>query len=215
MCGRLDAPGRADLSLSFVPQGERLEIRLAADEPAGGVLARLAQIPGAPPVRIDLTGAGVLDDFTARLAFEGGPEVEANGTARLARVGGERALTLDLSARLAPLLPVVVQPIFAGVTRLAGDIGFADAGGLQLRNLRLAAPLAELVVTGSLAADRRLDVRVAARAVPNEGAATNAGRGRLARLVLDATAQAPWTHRGSKARSISRTSRRRKRTSPR
>ncbi len=188
---RRDAPGTADLSLSFVPVGQRLTIRLSADEPAGGVLARLAQIPGTPPVRLELAGAGVLDDFTANLAFEGGPETDARGTARLARVGGERALTLDLAARVAPLLPGVVQPIFAGVTRLSGDLGFLDAGGLQLRNLRLAAPLAELVVNGSLAADRRLDVTVAARAVPNRGGSTEAGRGRLDRLVFDASARGP------------------------
>ncbi len=189
---RLDAPGAADLSLSFVPQSQRLELRLAADEPAGGVLARLAQIPGTPPVKVDLAGAGVLDDFTARLAFEGGPEVDARGTARLVRKGAERALTLDLAARVAPLLPFAAQPIFAGVTRLSGDVGFADAGGLALRDLRLAAPLAELSVTGSVAADRRLDVKVSARAVPNDGGATNAGRGRLGRLILDASAQGPF-----------------------
>ncbi len=76
---RRDAPGTADLSLSFVPVGQRLTIRLSADEPAGGVLARLAQIPGTPPVRLELAGTGVLDDFTANSPSRVGPRPMRGG----------------------------------------------------------------------------------------------------------------------------------------
>jgi len=188
---RLDAPGAAELSLSFVPQGTRLEVKLAADEPAGGVLARLARIPGEPPVKIDLSGTGTLDDFNARLTFEGGPEVDARGEARITRTNGSRLLTLDLAARLAPLLPAVAQPIFAGVTRLTGAVSFADAGVVLLRDLRLAAPLAELVVAGSIAADRRLDLTATARALPNRDGSAVVGEGRVARLSFDGFARGP------------------------
>ncbi len=46
-------------------------------------------------------------------------------------------------------------------------------------------------MNGSLAADRRIDVTVAARAVPTRGGSTEAGRGRLDRLVFDASARGP------------------------
>ena len=188
---RLDAPGTAELAMSFVPQGQRLDVRLTADEPAGGVLARLAQIPGTPPVKLELAGTGVLDDFAARLNFEGGPDIDARGGARLVRSGAERVLTLDIAARVAPLLPIFVQPVFSGVTQLTGDATFADGGGIKLRNLKLAAPLAELTVTGSIGSDRRLELRAAARAVPTDNGATATGRGRLGRLVFDGSARGP------------------------
>ncbi len=190
---RLDAPGAAQIALVFVPQGETLDLNVQLDEPAGGLLARLAGIPGEPPVRLDLRGNGALDDWRARLAFEGGPDLSAAGAARLARTGPARLLTLDVSGRLAPLLPAIAAPIFAGVTSLTGEVAFPDAGGVDLKGLRLAAPLAELTAAGSLSADRALDLRISARALPNAGEATEAGQGRLARLNFEGRATGQMT----------------------
>jgi len=189
---RLDAPGTAELALGYIPQGDRLGVRLTADEPAGGVLARLAGLPDAPPVRIDLTGDGALDDFTARLTLEAGPDVGASGGARLARSGAERLLTLDLSARIAPLLPAVARPVFAGVTTLSGGVAIGDDGAVRLRDVRLGAPLAELTLSGVVSADRRLDLKAGARALPDRDGVLAAAGARLARLSFEAAARGPY-----------------------
>lgn len=188
---RLDAFGTADLSLAFVPDGERLDLILRLVEPEGGLAARLAGIPGLPPVRLDATGAGTLDDWQARLAFEGGPEIGATGSARITRAGAERLLGVSLDARIAPLLPAVVAPVFGGSTALNGEIAFADGGGVTIRSLSLASRLAELTIGGSVAADRTLDLVARARAVPNQGDAAAVGDGRLERLAFEGTVRGP------------------------
>ena len=192
---RLDQPGRSDLTLSFVPQGERLTIALVHDEPPGGIVARLAAIPGLPPVLLDLKGDGVLDDWRATLAFTGGPDLGADGVARLLRQGNQRALTLDLKARLVPLLPPVLVPIFAGVATLTGDVGFRDGGAIDLRNVRLTAPLARLDIAGTVDRDRNLDITARAAAVPNTGGGTGAatvlGAGKLDNLSFDGSVRGP------------------------
>ena len=43
-----------------------LDLDITADEPANGLLARIANVPGLPPVKLALKGAGPLDAFAAR-----------------------------------------------------------------------------------------------------------------------------------------------------
>ena len=60
-------------------------------EPAGGIFAHLANLPGLPPVKLAFNGAGALDNFTAKLDFNAGADVWANGQVIVARQGAGRA----------------------------------------------------------------------------------------------------------------------------
>ena len=122
---RLDAPGTLMARLGLVPQGQRLTLTLKVDEPAGGIAARAAGIPGLPPVLLDVEGSGTLDAFAARLAFKAGDGIGADGTAQLDRQGTLRRLGLDLAARIEGLLPSVAAPVFAGTTKLTGSAEFS------------------------------------------------------------------------------------------
>ena len=46
---RLDAEGSLDAELAYVPETNRLGVTLTYDEPAGGIAARLLDLPGRPP----------------------------------------------------------------------------------------------------------------------------------------------------------------------
>ncbi|MGU3541318.1 hypothetical protein, partial [Methylobacterium sp. A54F] len=65
--GRLDAAGRFTARLLFVPKGERLEVKLALTEPAAGLPSKGLNLPGGPPINLDLDGRGTLDAWDARL----------------------------------------------------------------------------------------------------------------------------------------------------
>ncbi len=80
---RLDKPGTVTLKLAYVPDTARLELKLAHDEPAGGLAARLMNLPGLPPVTLDLDGNGTLDAWNATLAFKAGEGIGADGRARI------------------------------------------------------------------------------------------------------------------------------------
>ncbi len=185
---RTDAPGLSSVKLTFVPSSQQLDLSLQHDEPAGGIVARLANLPGLPPVKLDVTGSGRLDDWRGRIAFDAGPEINARGDAVLSRDNQIRRLGLNLGARIESLLPPAVSAIFAGDTTLQGRIVFGDDGGYAIEGLRLGSQLAELTVGGYLTARNELNVTARARALPNTGGATARGSARIERLVFDATA---------------------------
>ncbi|MBM6594851.1 translocation/assembly module TamB domain-containing protein [Microvirga pudoricolor] len=189
---RLDAPGTLAARLNY--NASALTLALNVDEPANGILARAGNIPGLPPVKLDLNGNGTLDAFGAQLTFTAGPTIGAAGQAQLARQGAARRLNLNLDARIEGLLPQIVAPVFAGTTRLEGNTLFGDDGSVSLQQLALVSQAARLDISGNLSPDRNADFRVSARAVPNSsGNSTVAGAAQIKTLVFDGTVQGQIT----------------------
>jgi translocation and assembly module TamB len=190
---RLDAEGRFDTELTYVPETNRLAITLAYDEPAGGIAARLLDLPGRPPVSLTLSGDDPLEDFNAALDFSAGPEIGAEGQVRVMRSNGAYELHLDLAARLAGLMPPAAAPFFEGVTSLSGEASVRDDTSFALRDLSLRTAVAALSVNGTISAERRLDVRVTGRALQGADGVARAGDAAVAGLDLDMHLRGPLT----------------------
>ncbi|CAH1650513.1 conserved hypothetical protein [Hyphomicrobiales bacterium] len=188
---RLDMGGTFNVNLAFVPQSTRLQLAAKLDEPAGGLISKVAGLPGEPPVKLDLNGDGPLDSFRSNLTFTAGPTIGADGSATLTRAGVERQLALALDARIEGLMPPPVAPVFAGSTRLDGAVGLRDDGGVDIRNLALVSALARLDVLGRYNADRTLDIRVGAASRPNADGRTVASGTEIGKLAFDATIRGP------------------------
>lgn len=182
---RLDQPGILTARLGLVPDGQRLTLTLGLDEPAGGVLARVVDIPGLPPVKLDLRGQGTLDAFRAKLAFDAGPGIGASGNATLDRDGPARRLGLDLAAQVSGLLPGVAAPVFAGTTKLVGNVAFSDDGSVAIPGIALSATAAKLDITGSVNPLHAADVRVTATNVPTAESRTRVSGAEIRRLAFD------------------------------
>src|SRR4051794_23558220 len=182
---RLDQPGTLTTRLGLIPEGQQLNLTLALDEPAGGLLARAADIPGLPPVKLDLSGHGTLDAFQAKLAFEAGAAIGASGNATLTRDGPTRRLGLDLAAQISGLLPSVAAPVFAGTTKLSGTVAFADDGSVMIPGITLAATAAKLDVTGSIDARQLADLKITAANVPTGESLTTVASADIRHLALD------------------------------
>ncbi len=164
---RLDAPGDFKTQLTYIPATDKLTLNINSSEPAGGIFAHLANLPGLPPVKLAFNGAGALDNFTAKLDFNAGADVWANGQVIVARQGAARRLTLDLDSRLEGLAPGVVQPVFAGHTTLKGDVQFNDDSSIALPGgLHLVSAAARLDFEGERSANGLLDFKVHAGAIP-------------------------------------------------
>lgn len=73
--------------MTYVPSTDKLTVAVNSDEPAGGIFAHLANLPGLPPVKLALNGAGPLDNFQAKLDFAAGADVWARGDIIVARQG--------------------------------------------------------------------------------------------------------------------------------
>ncbi|UHC17479.1 translocation/assembly module TamB domain-containing protein [Methylobacterium currus] len=188
---RLDKPGTVTLKLAYVPDTARLEVKLAHDEPAGGLAARLMNLPGLPPVSLDLDGRGTLDAWNAALAFKAGEGIGADGKARIDRVGTERRMVLDLASRVEGLMPGPLAAIFSGTTRLDGALRFADAGAVQVDRFELTSRTARLALNGGVDAARNADLTLQARALPTEGSVTKAGEATLESFNVDASVKGP------------------------
>jgi translocation and assembly module TamB len=180
---RLDAGGAFLAKLNFVPQGAKLSVALDFDEPAGGLIGRIANLPGQPPVKFALDGDGPLDAFHARLQFAAGPDIGADGPIDMTREGAGRRLALDLRSRLAGLLPPMAAPVFAGETALRGSILLGDDGAVGVTTLALASSTARLDVGGARGADGLLDLTIHAGALPGQAA--------IGKLAFDARLRGP------------------------
>src|ERR1700729_918816 len=165
---RLDAAGDFKALLTYIPATDRLTVNVNSAEPAGGLFAHLANLPGLPPVKLAFNGAGALDNFTAKLDFAAGGDVWANGQVVVARQGAGRRLTLDLNSRPEGLAPGAIQPVFAGQTTLKGDVQFNDDSSIALPGgLHLVSAAARLDFEGEKSADGLLDFKVHAGAIPS------------------------------------------------
>jgi translocation and assembly module TamB len=182
---RLDAAGDVVAKLGFVPKSTLLSVALKVDEPAGGLLGRLANLPGLPPVEFSLQGAGPLDRFHADVDFAAGPTIGAKGAIDLARRGAGRALALDVQSRLSGLVPAMIANVFAGQTALTGGVFLADDGAVDVKGVHLVSQNARLDIEGSVTADSRADLSLHAGAIP--------GSPDIGKLDLNARLKGPFT----------------------
>ena len=180
---RLDAPGEFKAVMTYVPATDKLTLAVNSEEPAGGIFAHLMNLPGLPPVKLALNGAGALDNFDAKLDFAAGPDVWARGDVVVARQGAGRKLTLDLNSRLEGMAPPIVRPVFAGETTLKGDVFFGDDSTIATPGLHLVSANARLDFVGGRAADNTLGVKIHAGAIP--------GATEIGKLDLNASIAGP------------------------
>jgi translocation and assembly module TamB len=188
---REDAPGHFAVGLGYAPGTETLDLSVDLDEPAGGLVAHAADIPGLPPVSFKIAGSGPLDGWTSRLDFVAGPDIGADGRAVLDRDGPIRRLRLDLAARISGLVPAPLAPVVRNTTQMTGSVVFGDDGGYAVEDFGITSEVARLGVSGYVTARRDLDLTLQARALPTDGTRTRAGQAEIGNLALDARVEGP------------------------
>lgn len=113
------AGGQASARLSYRPDGRQLEVAVAASEPAGGLMARLLELQGLPPLDFEANGRGPLDQWRAHwsLAAAGEPFIAGNAGIDTADDGsGTYRLRAGFEGYLSPVLPPVLKAVFDGKT---------------------------------------------------------------------------------------------------
>ncbi|WP_439530919.1 translocation/assembly module TamB domain-containing protein [Pannonibacter sp.] len=190
---RIDGtPGTVTADFSFAPGAGTLDFSVRANEPRGGIIARLAGIDELPALDLDLAGSGPLADWGARLglALDGHPTV--SGTARLtAATDTKRRLTIDLDGDLAPLVPPIAGALFQGTTRLAGTADLSGtfqplAGSLSIQTGTLQVSASGNLDPATQALTGLADVTLAAGGDALIGIETGAGLTTLKRLTASA-----------------------------
>ena len=163
---RIDAPGAANLNLAISPSPNRVSLALSAQEPAGGIIARLARLPDLPPIDISLNGEGPLDNFVAKLIAHAGENLDAKGGATITRVAAGRRGEFDLASQFAPLLPKALADLFADGAKLRGAAILADDGSTTLENFALENSALRLDASGRLGADQKIEANATLHGLP-------------------------------------------------
>ena len=162
------AEGVIRLDASYANATRELALSLVAEEGAGGLVVGLLDIPGAPSARLEVTGQGPIDDFSADLALATDGEDRLAGQVTVKGEDGGYRLGADIAGNLAPVLaPDMVE-------------FFGTEVGLKLNAWRSGA--------GRVVVDR---FDLTARALTVGGSAEIAADGLPVRVDLDGTLAAP------------------------
>ncbi|MGE0725507.1 MAG: hypothetical protein AB7O45_14110 [Alphaproteobacteria bacterium] len=178
---RLDGvPARLDLTFAQAQPDGALTLDAALEEPAGGLIARLLDLPDLPAVRLRLAGSGPVDGWSGRLDAAAG---EASAHFDLTLAIDDR-VDLTLAGDLNP--GGVAGPELGELLRqpatVAAALAWTPGGALDIAHAELTAPGLAASLTGKLDLEAGdVDAR-AILAVEDEAT--------IARLAAPATAAA-------------------------
>ncbi|MBC8129872.1 MAG: hypothetical protein H7Y08_06080, partial [Rhizobiaceae bacterium] len=147
---RLDQPGEIRASIAFAPEENRLGIDVDASEPAGGLVATLLALPGAPPVALTINGQGPLADFMANGQLTVGTEPAATLTARVADVAEGRSIAASLNVAAERFVPDAYRAYVDGGATLDVQAVLRDDGVAVIDQAALASGRISASVTGTL-----------------------------------------------------------------
>lgn len=155
---RLDAPGTLTGSVGYAPETGRLDLDIAAREPAGGLMARAAGFDGLPEIVAALKGAGPLDAWDGHLRITVGNLAEASGAAGIRAVADGHRVNFAIDADMARILPANISPLFEGRSEVAGSATVDPARKLAIETLTARAAGFRATVSGTLDAAEMADL---------------------------------------------------------
>lgn len=146
---RLDQGGDIALKIGFQPDANRLEIAVNASEPAGGLVAGLLKLPGAPPVSLSINGTGPFDNFAADGTLDLGSERAATLRATVQNGADGRRIGVDLTALSAPFVPLAYQGVVGDNLQLAANVLLRTDGVIAIDSGRLQSGPLDLTASGT------------------------------------------------------------------
>ena len=138
--------GTARVKLDYAASPARFSAQADVDEPAGGQIARLLQLPGLPPVSLHLKGDGPATGWRGRLTAEAGPSAAA-ADITVSVKDKDVALGMRGTVRPGPLLPDAARPITGD--EIAFDTSAIVAPSGPIRVTQLGIDSEKLALSGS------------------------------------------------------------------
>lgn len=135
---RLDGPGgQLSLEAAYANDTRELDLDLALDEPADGVVANVLDIEGKPPISLSLAGAGPLDELDLSLALDADDERVLDGIVRLRQQDDGLGFSGEAGGPIARLVPRLYRDFFGEETSLSASGLVRDEGGVVLEALQV------------------------------------------------------------------------------
>lgn len=162
--------GSIDASIDFAPGENRLDIDVSASEPQGGILANLLQLPGEPPVEINVQGSGPAADWSGSGTFAVDGNVITRIDARHQFTDRGSAIEATGEGDFERFMPEDFKPLLAGTASfdLAGTL--TSAGGVEITRATVESAAVTANASGTLdpqgATDFSLQVEASNDGVP-------------------------------------------------
>ncbi len=136
--------GAFDVDAGYAAADQALRLALNMREEAGGIAARLLDVPGDPSVELRLNGTGPLNDFTTELYLATDGEERLSGQIALAAdevsspgAAPARSFTADIGGDVTALFAPQYRPFFGDDVQLVVSGQQASDGALALDALDL------------------------------------------------------------------------------
>jgi translocation and assembly module TamB len=157
---RLDGvPARVLADLGWDDAARRLDLDLAADDAAGGLVSSLAAMPDLPPVRLRVVGHGPIDDWKGTIDFGAGDAAKVAGTLGVTRPSGDWRLLLGLRGEGTLLAQRLPAPIGDAPIDVALETVLRDTM-TEIAAARLGWSAGILTANGTVGADGSLALNV-------------------------------------------------------
>ncbi|MEM7722194.1 MAG: translocation/assembly module TamB domain-containing protein [Pseudomonadota bacterium] len=151
--------GQFDLNASYSNETRELSLDLLLEEAAGGLVADLIDLPGAPPVRLTVAGAGPITDFSTDidLQTDGQPRLTGNILTKSTAETGDQVIFVSLGGDISPLLVPEYRDFFGRDIALDSRVTLFGDGRVTLDDLSLSSAALQLAGNVALRADGQPD----------------------------------------------------------
>ncbi|MGX9145181.1 translocation/assembly module TamB domain-containing protein [Mesorhizobium sp. 128a] len=124
--------GNVDANIHFAPADNKLDLDLKASEPAGGIIANLLKLPGAPPVNIVVSGTGPLANWSGVGTFMVDGQIVTQLTGRHQLTDKGNRIEAKGDGSFEGFLPERFKSLFAGKTSFDFAGTATTAGGVDI-----------------------------------------------------------------------------------
>ena len=124
--------GNIDAKIHFAPADNKLDLDLKASEPAGGIIANLLKLPGAPPVDIVVSGTGPLANWSGVGTFVVDRQIVTQLTGRHQLSDKGHHVEAKGDGEFERFLPEKFKALFAGKTSFDVAGTATSTGGVDI-----------------------------------------------------------------------------------
>ncbi len=152
---RLDGPeGRFDLAAGFDNASEVLSLSMLVEEDAGGVLATVLNLPGAPSLSFEAAGQGPISALEVDLALSTDNQPRVTGQIRsTGSETGDVTISADIAGDLTTLLLPEYRDFFGPEMSFDGEVVLRETGDIDLQEFEVQAASLALTGNATIAAD--------------------------------------------------------------
>ena len=183
--------GAVEARIRVAPAENALDLSVEGSEPAGGIVANLLRLPGAPAIAFSATGKGTADDWKGEGNFSVDGEVVTTLQGSYREADGARNIAVEGKGSFERFVPEMLRPLLSGDTAFGVAAALGAAGGVTVKRATLESAAATVEAKGSIDPTRGSDfsLDLAARGEPVR-LSTGAGADAVTLSVERATARA-------------------------